>query len=71
VPIAEAIVTGKVQARAFLGNYWLFQVATDLGNLQVTLPNIGLPDVQEGDSVGLTWSAQHACVLRRGAGTAA
>ena len=71
VPLAEAIVTGKVQARAFLGNYWLFQVTTELGNVQVTLPNIGLPDVQEGDSVGLTWSAQHARVLQRGAGAAA
>ena len=71
VPLAEAIVTGTVQARAFLGNYWLFQIATELGGVQVTLPNIGLPDVHEGDSVGLTWSAQHARVLQRGAGVVA
>jgi putative spermidine/putrescine transport system ATP-binding protein len=71
VPLAEAIVTGTVQARAFLGNYWLFQITTKLGSVQVTLPNIGLPDLQEGDSVGLTWSAQHARVLQRGAGAAA
>ena len=55
----------------FLGNYWLFQVATELGNVQVTLPNIGLPEVQEGDTVGLAWSAQHARVLPRGTGAAA
>lgn len=67
----EALVSGTVEARAFLGNYWLFQVATELGNVQVTLPNIGLPEVQEGDTVGLAWSAQHARVLPRGAGAAA
>ena len=71
VSAPEALVSGTVEARAFLGNYWLFQVATELGNVQVTLPNTGLPDVQEGDTVGLAWSAQHARVLPRGAGAAA
>jgi putative spermidine/putrescine transport system ATP-binding protein len=68
VPGADALLRGSVQARAFLGSYWLFQVTTELGNVQVTLPNTGLPDVQEGQAVGLVWSAQHARVLQRGSG---
>ena len=45
VPLAEAIVTGKVQARAFLGNYWLFQVTT-AWQRSGDPPNIGLPGVR-------------------------
>jgi len=71
VAAADALVHGTVEARAFLGNYWLFQVATDLGNVQVTLPNTGLPDVNEGDAVGLAWSPQHARVLAHGSGGSA
>jgi putative spermidine/putrescine transport system ATP-binding protein len=64
----QALLSGTIQARAFLGNYWLFQVVTDAGNMQVTLPNIGLPAVNEGDEVGLAWSPQHARVLPHEAG---
>ena len=71
VAAEQALLNGTVEARAFLGNYWLFQVATDVGNLQVTLPNVGLPQVNEGDAVGLSWSPQHARVLKHEAGAAA
>jgi putative spermidine/putrescine transport system ATP-binding protein len=71
VAAGEALLQGTVQARAFLGNYWLFQVATELGHVQVTQPNTGLPEVNEGDAVGLAWSAQHARVLAQGAGASA
>jgi len=71
VDVGEAVLCGTIEARAFLGNYWLFQVATDIGPVQLTLPNMGLPDANEGDAVGLAWSPQHARVLPRGAGAAA
>jgi putative spermidine/putrescine transport system ATP-binding protein len=67
----RALLGGTVEARAFLGNYWLFQVATDVGLVQVTLPNTGLPEVNEGDRVSLAWSPQHARVLRHEPGAAA
>ena len=67
----RGLIDGTVEARAFLGNYWLFQVVTEVGTVQVTLPNTGLPDIDEGDRVSLAWSPQHARVLRHEAGVAA
>lgn len=60
---ADALVRGRVGARVFLGNHWLFQVDTPLGTLQVTQPNAGLPAVAEGDEVGLAWAAGNARVV--------
>ncbi len=60
------LVRGRVTARVFLGNHWLFQVDSPLGALQVTQVNAGLPDVAEGDEVGLSWSVEHARVVPRG-----
>ncbi len=68
VGAGEAVLSGTIEARAFLGNYWLFQVATDIGPVQLTLPNMGLPQADEGDAVGLAWSPDHARVLPRGDG---
>lgn len=64
---ADALVHGRVSARVFLGNHWLFQVDTPLGPLQATQVNAGLPAVAEGDSVGLAWAAEHARVVPRSA----
>lgn len=63
---ANALVRGRISARVFLGNHWLFQVDTPLGVLQVTRANVGLPQAAEGDEVGLTWSASHAHIVPRG-----
>jgi putative spermidine/putrescine transport system ATP-binding protein len=63
VTAGEALLQGRIEARAFLGNYWLFQVATDVGHVQITLPNTGPPESDEGEAVGLAWSPQHARVL--------
>jgi putative spermidine/putrescine transport system ATP-binding protein len=62
-----ALLTGRVSARVFLGNHWLFQVDTPLGPLQATQANAGLPAMAEGDAVGLTWAPEHARVVPRGA----
>lgn len=56
----DAILSGTVNARVFLGNHWLYQVETKLGVVQVTVPNDGLPKETEGDHVGLSWDANHA-----------
>ena len=60
-----ALLRGRVVARVFLGNHWLFQVDTPLGTLQATQVNAGLPAVAEGDEVGLAWAAEHARVVPR------
>ena len=60
---SDAIVRGRVGARAFLGSHWLFQVETPLGTLQVTRANVGLPGATEGDEVGLAWAAEHARIV--------
>ncbi len=63
----DAIVRGRVSARVFLGNYWLFQIDTPLGVMQLTHPNSGLPRAEEGDEVGLTWALESVHVVARGA----
>lgn len=59
------LIRGRVIARAFLGNYWLFNLETPLGPIQVTQANAGLPEATEGDDVGVIWQAEHARVLSR------
>lgn len=62
-----ALLRGRISARVFLGNHWLFQVDTALGTMQITHANTGLPQAGEGDEVGLNWSGQHARVIPAGA----
>lgn len=66
----QALVRGRISARVFLGNHWLFQVDTPLGTMQITHANTGLPQAGEGDEVGLNWSGEHARVVPVGAGAA-
>ena len=61
------IVRGRIGARVFLGQHWLYQIETPLGVLQLTEANIGVPGAAEGDDVGVTWSPEHVRVIRRGA----
>lgn len=58
-----AIVRGRVSARVFLGNLWLFQVETPLGIIQVARANTAQPGVGEGDEVGLRWDLDDARVI--------
>ena len=66
---ADALVKGRVSARVFLGNHWLFQIETPLGPLQLTHANTGLPQAQEGDEVGLRWAPENARLVERAEGT--
>ncbi len=61
----DALITGRVSARVFLGNHWLFQIETPLGTLQLTHANTGLPLAAEGDEVGLRWSPENARLVPR------
>ncbi len=61
---ASALVRGRVSARAFLGDHWLFQIETPLGTVQLTHPNAGTPQAAEGDAVGLKWSAEDAHIVQ-------
>ena len=60
-----ALIRGRVSARVFLGNHWLFQVETPLGMVQLSHANMGLPQAAEGDEVGLTWTAENARIVPR------
>ena len=67
---ASALIRGRVSARVFLGNHWLFQIETPLGTMQLTHANTGLPQASEGDDVGLRWAPENArLVPRAGAAT--
>ena len=62
-----ALLRGRVSARVFLGNHWLFQVDTSLGVVQATQVNSGLPSISEGEEVGIAWRSEHARVVARNA----
>jgi putative spermidine/putrescine transport system ATP-binding protein len=62
---ASALIKGRVSARVFLGNHWLFQIETPLGTMQLTHANTGLPQATEGDEVGLCWAPENARLVPR------
>ena len=61
----EAFLQGRVGARVFLGNHWLYQVETPLGMVQLTHANTGRPQSAEGEQVGLRWAPEHARLVPR------
>ena len=54
---------GRVLSRIFLGNHWLFQVGTGLGELLVYRQNAGGFLPEEGGAVGLDWDDAALLVL--------
>ncbi|ORE91331.1 spermidine/putrescine ABC transporter ATPase [Stappia sp. 22II-S9-Z10] len=60
---ADAVVSGKVVERVFLGDQWLFKVATPVGELLVTRRNGGHAEPEPGATVHLAWAADHLRVL--------
>jgi len=48
-------IQGKIQTRLFLGNHWLYQIESPLGELLVTRPNDGSESPAEGAAIGLDW----------------
>jgi len=51
----EGNVAGKVKTRLFLGNFWLYEVESDLGRLRLTSANMGDRLPEEGEEIGLAW----------------
>jgi putative spermidine/putrescine transport system ATP-binding protein len=52
---APGALAGRVAARIFQGNHWLYQVDTDAGRVTVIRQNAGDAVPAEGDRVGLAW----------------
>jgi putative spermidine/putrescine transport system ATP-binding protein len=56
-------LAGTVLTRIFLGNHWLFQVATALGEVLIYRQNLGDSVPEEGEAVGLDWDDASLLVL--------
>ena len=61
-------LAGTVVSRIFLGNHWLFQVASGVGELLVYCQNAGTAMPEEGQAVGLDWDDASLLVLAAEAG---
>lgn len=61
--VGESLLTGRVRTGVFLGNQWLFQIDSAIGDLLVIHQNAGRPEAQAGDEVGLAWDNEQVRVL--------
>ena len=59
----KGMLDGSIHARIFLGNQWIFQVDTELGDFVVISQNTGQEEVAEGHQIGLDWAAREVRVL--------
>ncbi|MCF8482221.1 MAG: ABC transporter ATP-binding protein [Rhodospirillum sp.] len=59
----EALVSGIVSERIFLGNQWLFRVDTPLGELMICRRNRGRREAEPGETVHLSWKPEHLRIL--------
>ncbi|MCF3935208.1 ABC transporter ATP-binding protein [Acuticoccus sp. M5D2P5] len=62
----EAILSGTVTERVFLGDQWLFKIDTPIGELLVTRRNAGRSEPDTGSTVHLAWQAEHLRILATG-----
>jgi putative spermidine/putrescine transport system ATP-binding protein len=53
---------GRIEARIFQGNHWLYQIATDVGKAILIRQNDGAAVPGEGAEVQLVWRAEDAAV---------
>ena len=59
----KGCIDGTLNNRIFLGNQWVFQVATSLGEFSVVSLNTTHIDIEEGNMIGLDWSSEDVRVL--------
>ncbi len=52
----EGRLAGQVASRFFLGGHWLLTVATEAGEIMVSVPNTGEEPAREGEPVGIDWT---------------
>jgi putative spermidine/putrescine transport system ATP-binding protein len=64
---AAALVEGRVRARLFLGNHWVYEVDSAVGPLLVYRQNEG-PALEEGERIGLTWDVADLRLVGAGEG---
>jgi putative spermidine/putrescine transport system ATP-binding protein len=62
-PAGAGRLDATVKSRIFLGNHWLFQLESRLGELLVFQQNVGAAVPAEGGLVGLDWSAENVVFL--------
>jgi putative spermidine/putrescine transport system ATP-binding protein len=58
-------LNATVRSRLFLGNHWLFQTETSVGELLVFQQNVGEIVPDEGSVVGIDWSVDSVVLLNR------
>jgi putative spermidine/putrescine transport system ATP-binding protein len=61
----KGLLNGTINAQIFLGNQWIFQIDTSIGEFVVVAQNTGRQDAEEGQKVGLDWSPEEVRVLLR------
>lgn len=59
----DAILTGTVSERVFLGNQWLLTVDTPMGSLLVLRRNAGRSEAETGETVGLSFRSVDVRIL--------
>ncbi len=62
---SKGVIDGTIKARIFLGNQWVFQLDTPMGEFVVVSQNTGREEAEEGHKSGLDWSAQDMRILPR------
>ena len=59
----DALVSGRITERIFLGDRWLFKVQTKLGELLIVRRNSGWREPEIDENVHLSWRADHLRIL--------
>ncbi|WP_435103538.1 ABC transporter ATP-binding protein [Arhodomonas sp. AD133] len=59
----EGALQATVRTRLFLGDHWLYQLDSPVGELLATRPNRGGSGVRVGEQVGVRWSAEGVRVV--------
>ena len=65
-PQGQGRLQGSVRSRVFLGNHWLLQVETSVGEMLVYRQSTGEAPPEEGQAIGLDWLEGSLRVLRAG-----
>ena len=48
---------GRISTRLFLGGVWIYEIDSEIGQIRVSVQNMGGVQPQEGETVGISWNA--------------
>ena len=48
---------GRISTRLFLGGVWIYEIDSEIGQIRVSVQNMGGAQPQEGETVGISWNA--------------